>query len=196
MLDVRPDDAIAQGLTDERQALRSHVMPDLDYQRRPVRRPRDAEARRVALWDWLTPLIMICGSALVLIAGTLIEAGSARWIDALGVGLVVFAIAVVKTIIAVAVAVGCSWVLGIGFDSLGRGTLRLAAIVLTATAIMAIIQPFIGCFSLLVYGGLLVVMLMTMLDLEQGEATAFTVAFVVVEIVALVFFGALGAYMS
>ena len=160
-------------------------MPDLNYQRKPVRRPRDVEAERMALWDWLTPLIMICASVAALIAVPLVAAGPSAQV-AFGAGLVVLAVGVVKTILAVGVAIGCSWVLGIGFDALGRGTLRLAAVALTATAVSALLGPFIGCFSIAVYLGLVMILLTTMLDLDASEAAAFTVAFVVVEVVAWV----------
>ena len=138
----------------------------------------------MALWDWLTPLLMICVSALVLIFAPLLAAGQVSGTNALIAGLVVLVAATVQTILAVAVAVGCAFVFNIGFDAFGRGTLRLAAISLTASAVTQVVGQVIGCFSIFVYVGLVVIMLQTMLDLDGGEAMLFAVVFIVVQIAA------------
>jgi hypothetical protein len=152
---------------------------------RPGRRITEYE-RSTALWDWLTPVLMLGVSAVVIMFVPLFTVGFDLRVAAVS-GLWVLAIAIVKTIVAVAVGIVIALVFGSGMDALGREALRLAAIAMTAGAIMELARPCTGCFSIVVYGGAIVVMLMTMLDLEQGEAIGFAFAFILVETVAVLF---------
>ncbi len=159
-------------------------------------RPRRSPSRMTAiereqaeqnLWDWLTPVLMIGISALVMMFGSMLYAGQFDLFTAAGVGIVVLVIAVIKTVVALVMAMGIAILFGSGFDSFWRETLRLGGIVMTASAVLSLVEPWIGCFAIFVYGGLIVTMLMTMMDLDQGEAVAFAVAFIIAEIATYIF---------
>lgn len=158
---------------------RGHVVPDGDKiaARSDWKRQMEAEQARN---DWLVPLCILGGCSVIWLAVGLLVEGAA---GAVGMGIAFSIQVALNAVVGLLAAWATAMLFGASFGPFWTAILKLAAA--STTAATASLLP-IGCFSLIVYIGVLVVMVQVLFDLDGSDAKWFTLFFIVVQVAGFV----------
>ena len=162
------------------QTFRGHVVPQGDraVKRAEWKRQLEEEDARK---EWFIPLVILGACSLIWLVLGLIF-GGIEGMAAMG-GIFLF-LAVINAIVGVVAAYMTVGLFGASFGNFLPAVLKLAAASTTANTASQLLP--IGCFSIIVYVGVLIVMVQVLFDLDSGDAKWFTFLFVIVQLAAWV----------